>query len=147
MPVFVAAAETVDRYLDPALCRDPLPLLAGTIGVLTASEASPFLPDSAKTKVTDAIKFLGERLAALVSLVDTSAPAINTAHLFPTGTQKKGPARVMLQDIAKGLARRVPLTKLVTLDGDVRPYLASLLVSAMHRAGDELVIPGDMRVR
>lgn len=53
----------------------------------------------------------------------------------------------MLQDIARGLARRVPLTKLVTLDGDVRPYLASLLVSAMHRAGDELVIPGDMRVR
>lgn len=86
MPVYVAAAETVDRYLDPVLCRNPLPLLAGTIGVLTTSESSPFLPDAAKTKVTDAIKFLGERLAALVSLVDPSAPAINTAHILPTGT-------------------------------------------------------------
>ena len=53
----------------------------------------------------------------------------------------------MLQDIARGLARRVPLTKLVTIDADVCPYLASLLVAAMHRAGDELVIPTDLRIR
>lgn len=53
----------------------------------------------------------------------------------------------MLFDIARGLARRVPLTKLVALDGDVRPYLASLMVSALHRAGEELVIPEDMKLK
>lgn len=53
----------------------------------------------------------------------------------------------MLQDIARGLARRVPLTKLVALDSDVRPYLASLLISAVHRAGDTLVIPSDIKLR
>lgn len=52
----------------------------------------------------------------------------------------------MLFDVARGLARRVPLTKLVQLDGDVRPYLASLMVSALHRAGDKLVIPKDMQI-
>lgn len=53
----------------------------------------------------------------------------------------------MLFDVARGLARRVPLTKLVELDGDVRPYLASLMVSALHRAGDRLVVPKDMDVQ
>ena len=69
--------------------------------------------------------------------------------LTPAGAEApvRGPARTMLQDIARGLARRVPLTKLVTIDADVRPYLASLLVAAMHRAGDELVIPSDLKFR
>ena len=53
----------------------------------------------------------------------------------------------MLQDIAKGLARRIPLTKLVELDADIRPYLASLMVAAMHKAGDTLVVPDDLRVK
>jgi hypothetical protein len=53
----------------------------------------------------------------------------------------------MLFDIARGLARRVPITKLVALDGDVRPYLASLMISAIHRAGDALVIPDDLKLK
>jgi hypothetical protein len=53
----------------------------------------------------------------------------------------------MLYDIARGLARRVPITKLVALDADVRPYLASLMISAIHRAGDALVIPEDLKLK
>ena len=53
----------------------------------------------------------------------------------------------MLNDIARGLARRVPLTKLVQLDGDVRPYLASLMITALHKAGDTLVIPDKMTIK
>lgn len=147
LPVYIASAETVDRHLDPELCRDPWPLVAATVGILSESEASPHLPDEAKGQVTDAIRFLGERLATLVAIVDPSAPAVNTANLLPTGAQRRAPARTMLQDIAKGMARRVPLTKLVSLDGDVRPYLASLLVSAMHRAGDQLVVPNDLKIK
>lgn len=49
-------------------------------------------------------------------------------------------------DVARGLARRVPLTKLVALDGDIRPYLASLMVSALHRAKDKLVVPDNLRI-
>ena len=40
---------------------------------------------------------------------------------------------MLLFDVAHGLARRVPLTKLVELDGDVRPYLAALMVAALAR--------------
>ena len=53
----------------------------------------------------------------------------------------------MLNDIARGLARRVPLTKLVQLDGDVRPYLASLMIAALHKAGNTLVIPDKMTIK
>jgi hypothetical protein len=53
----------------------------------------------------------------------------------------------MLNDIARGLARRVPLTKLVELDGDVRPYLAALMIAALHKAGDALVVPDQMTIR
>ena len=54
---------------------------------------------------------------------------------------------MMLNDIARGLARCVPLTKLVQLDGDVRPYLASLMIAALNKAGDELVVPDTLRIQ
>ena len=148
-PIYIAAAETADRFMGPQLCRNPWPLAAAVIRILTASEESPYLHESSKTKVKDAIRFLSKRLATLVSIVHPSAPRVNTANLVPTGAEApvRGPARTMLQDIAWGLACRVPLTKLVAIDADVRPYLASLLVAAMHHAGDELVIPSYLRFR
>ena len=54
---------------------------------------------------------------------------------------------MMLNDIARGLARRIPLTKLVQLEGDVRPYLASHMIAALNKAGDELVVPDTLRIR
>ena len=48
---------------------------------------------------------------------------------------------MLLFDVTHGLARRVPLTKLVELDSDVRPYLAALMVAALARVGKTLVVP------
>ena len=39
---------------------DPLPMLASVIAVLSASEENEAMPDSAKEKVTSAIRFLAE---------------------------------------------------------------------------------------
>jgi hypothetical protein len=78
--------------------------------------------------------------------VDPSTPTMNTAKVTPTGI-RRAPARLMLNDIAQGLARRVPLTKLVQLDGDMRPYLAALMIAALHKAGDTLVIPDKMAIK
>ena len=60
---------------------------------------------------------------------------------------RRGPARTLLYDVARGLARRVPLTKLIELDSDVRPFLASLIVAALHKAGGTLVVPDTMNLR
>ena len=93
-------AMATDSFPKP-LCRDPLPLLAAVIGVLSESEASPALPDESKTQVTEAICFLAERLATLQALVDPSTPAVYTAtaKVTPKGT-RRAPARLMLNNIA-----------------------------------------------
>ena len=126
---------------------DPLPTLATVIGMLSESEASPFLPDDEKTEVTEAMEFLAERLATVAHLVDKSAPAVNFAEQYPRGSKGKGPARQMLFDVARGLARRVPLTKLVDLDHDVHPFLAALMVLALHQAGEKLIVSFGMEVK
>ena len=62
------------------------------------------------------------------------------------GGKWRGPSRTLLFDVACGLAHRVPLTKLVELDGDVCPYLAALMVAALARVGETLVVPEGTRI-
>ena len=92
---------------------------------------------------------MAERLAAVVSLVDESAPTINLLEdALPRGDKgRRGPSKTLLFDVARGLARWVPLTKLVKLDGDVRPYLAALMVAALYRAGETSIVPRSLDVK
>ena len=53
---------------------------------------------------------------------------------------------MLLFDVARELAHRVPLTKLVELDGDVRPYLTALMVATLAQAGETLVVPEGTRI-
>ena len=62
------------------------------------------------------------------------------------GGKQRGWSRTLLFDVALGLARRVPLTKLVELDGDIHPYLATLMVATLARAGETLVVPEGTRI-
>ena len=125
-----------------------MPTLAAVIGLLGKTEESPLLSDGDKGEVREAITYLAERVATVAKLADPSAPSVNTAfaEVVPRGG-RRGPTRTLLYDVAKGLARRVLLTKLVALDGDVRPYLAALMVAALHRAKDKLVVPDDMEIQ
>ena len=81
--------------------------------------------------------------------MDKSTPA--AAALFDAiprdeGGKQRGPSRTLLFRVAHGLARQVPLTKLVELDGDVRPYLAALMVAALAQAGETLVVSEGTRI-
>ena len=81
--------------------------------------------------------------------MDKSTPA--AAALFDAisrgeGGKRRGLSRTLLFDVTCGLAHRVPLTKLVELDGDVRPYLAALMAATLVRAGETLVVPEGMRI-
>ena len=62
------------------------------------------------------------------------------------GGKWRGPSRTLLFDVACGLAHRVPLTKLVELDGDVRPYLTTLMVATLAWVGETLVVPEGTRI-
>lgn len=49
-------------------------------------------------------------------------------------------------DLARGLTRRVPLTKLLEMDATIRPYLVALMVSALEAAGETLVVPDTLKL-
>ena len=105
------------------------------------------LPEADKADVRDAISYLSERVASLTQLVDPSAPSVNFATApRGDGGARRGPARTLMFDVARGLARRVPLTKLVALHCNVRPNMAVLMVAALAKAKDKLVMPNDLQV-
>ena len=124
-----------------------MPALAGVMAILAETERSPDLSTQAQDKVSSAICYLTERLAALRSIADPTAPRVCAFNIPRGDGGRRGPSRTLMFDVARGLARRVPLTKLAELDSEVRPFLASLMVSAVSRAGQELVIPNDLQLR
>ena len=44
-------------------------------------------------------------------------------------------------DVTRGFARRVPMTKLVHLDANIRPYLATLMIATLKHHKKTLKIP------
>ena len=69
-------------------------------------------------------------------------------ELIPRQARRRGDiAPQTLFDVARQFSRRVPLAKLVTLEDDVRPYLACVIVDAVREAGDTLVVPSDLKVQ
>ena len=152
LKAYVTSLAHAHHLLSAELCHDPLPVLAAVTAVLDQSAANDHAAPADRQKAADAMCYLAERLAALTSLVDPSAPSVNsafTADVLPRGEsgRRRGPSRTLLFDVARGLARRVPLTKLVELDGDVRPYLAALMVAALVRAHETLVVPDTLQLR
>ena len=47
------------------------------------------------------------------------------------GGKQGGLGKILLFDVTHRLTCRVPLTKLVKLDGDIYPYLTALMVAAL----------------
>ena len=121
-------------------------MLAAVISVLDTTAANENAVEADRQKAAKAMCYLAKCLAALTSLVDPSAPSVNnafTADVIPTeeSDQRRGPSHTLLFDITRGLAHRVPLTKLVELDGMVQPYLATLMVATLVRVHEMLTIP------
>ncbi len=113
--VYKLGLAQADRAFHKDLAKNPLPVLAAVIGILASTEDNEHLSVSDKERVGDAILFLAERINTLIRLADPSAPTVNFADALPRGEggRRKGPVRTLLHDVARGLARRVPLTKLV----------------------------------
>ena len=82
-------------------------------------------------------------------LVDKSTPiaaALFNAIPRGEGGRWRGPGKTLLFNVTRRFACRVPLTKLVELDGDIHPYLTALMVAALVRAGETLVVPEGTRI-
>ena len=121
-------------------------MLAAIISVLDTMAANKNAAEADWQKADEVMCYLAECFTTLTSLVDPSAPSVNNAFtldVIPQGESgcRRGPLRTLLFDVARGLGHPVPLTELVELDGDVRPYLAMLIVAVLMWAYKTLTIP------
>ena len=80
-----------------------------------------------------------ERLSAITALAKGKLAGV---QLVPRGLDgRRKPLRTLLFDVARTLAKKMPLMKLVELDQDVKPYMAALMVATMAKAGQVLHVP------
>ena len=91
-------------------------------------------------EICQATNFPTERLAALIKLSDPSAPSVNMTRL-QQDVNSNGALRSMMWDVARGFACRVPMTKLVHLDANIRLYLAALMITTLKHHMETLKIP------
>ena len=94
-------------------------------------------------------KYLAKRLATIATLLDKSTPAVVAlfdAIPWGEGGRWRGLGKTLLFHIACRLARRVLLTKLVELDEDICPYLATLMMATLVCMGETLLILEGMQI-
>ena len=110
---------------------------------------SPFVAPKDKAYIIEVGDYLAKWLATIAALVDKSMPV--AAALFDAiprgeGGRQRGLSKTLLFDATHELAHRVPLTKVVELDGGVHPYPAALMVATLVWAGETLVVPEGTRI-
>ena len=151
LKAYTSSLATVQHLLPVDLCTDPLPVLATIISLLDTTVANENAAEVDRQKTAEAMCYLTKCLTALTSLVDPSAPSVSNAFtpdVIPSGESghRCRSSRTLLFDIARGLAYRVPLTKLVELDGNVWPHLATLMVATLVWAHKMLTIPDALKL-
>ena len=141
--VYKVCLIAADQTLAKSICQYPLPMLA-TIATILADKEEECqkrgVPPEHLTKAQEAINFLTERMAALTQLVKPDVPPASISSLYCDKNGKQA-SSAMLMDIARGFARRVPMTKLIYMDSDIRPYLAALMIAVLNYHGEILWIP------
>ena len=115
--------------------------MLATIATILAGEEEECqkkgVPPEHLNKAQEAINFLTERMAALTQLVKPDASPVSVASLYHDENGRQASC-TMLMDIARGFARRVPMTKLIHMDSDIKPYLAALMIAALNYHGEIL---------
>ena len=85
-------------------------MLAAIISMLDTTTANKNAAEEDRQKAAKAMCYLAKRLAALTSLVDPSAPSVNSAFtpdVIPRGesSHRRSPLCTLLFNITRGLAR------------------------------------------
>ena len=144
--VYKVCLIAADQTLAESICQDPLPMLA-TIATILADEEEECqkrgVPPECLNKAQEALNFLMERMVALTQLVELDAPPVSVSSLYRDENGKRA-SRTMRMDVARGFARRVPMTKLIHMDSDIRPYLAALMIAALNYHGEILRNPDSL---
>ena len=123
--------------------------MLASIATILADEEEEFqkwgVPPERLNKVQEVINFLTERIAALTQLVKPNTPPVSISSLYCDENGKQA-SHTMLMDIVRGFTRTVPMTRIVHMDWDIRPYLAALMIATFNYHGETLQIPALLNV-
>lgn len=135
--------DNADMIMKPEQYFDIFPALAMACGLLADVSTNDIISPIDKALVDKTIGFLAEQLIAiqLLALGDEGQVVSILADAILCGPRRphKRTAWTMLFNIAKSMARGVPLTKFVLLDSD--PYFTALLVATLYKAGNAIRVP------
>jgi hypothetical protein len=118
-------------------------------GALSASrEQAAAQKDAVAVECLDEVEqAVVERVHALASVHSDPAVRALAVEMVPRQARRRGDtAPQTLFDVARQFSRKVPLAKLVTLEDDVHPYIACVIIDAIRMAGETLVVPADLRI-
>ena len=143
LKAMVVNLEATNAILPFPLYASPMLPLAAILAIFKATLDSPSVALKDKVQITKTGRYLAKRLATMAMLVDKSTPAM--AAFYDAITCGKGGrlrelGKTLLFDVNYGLIQRVPLTKLVELDGDIYLYFATLMVATLVWASETLVM-------
>ncbi len=113
MSVLSHAYALYDATVEPELCQDPVPLLAAVAGVLEATAEGETVSPEGRRQATHALNYLAERVAAVDAIANGETPVVNALHAALPRRAARAPPHTLLHDVARGLARRMPLAKLI----------------------------------
>ena len=136
--------EATNAVLSSLLYANPMLPLVAKLAIFKTTLDSPSVAPKDKAQVTEAGHYFAKWLATVAMLVDKSTPtmaALYDAIPCGEGGRWRRPGKTLLFDIICGLAQRVPLTKLVKLDGDIHPYFVALIVATLVWVGETVVMP------
>ena len=108
---------------------------------LMALQALPGVWNKEQAGIGQIAQWVEDRLVALGEV----HPSIK-AYAGELQAARKPYQPQSLFDVARAFSRRVPLGRLVEIEPAVRPYLASLLVAAVDKAGEVLRVPMSLKL-
>ena len=143
LKAMAVSLEAANSVLPSSLCTDPILPLVVTLAIFRATLDSLCIVPYHMVQVTEVGDYLAEWLATMATLLDKSTPTV--AALFDAipsgkGGRQRGPGKTLFFDITHRLTQRVPLTKMVELDGDICLYFTILMVASLVWVGETLVM-------
>lgn len=103
---------------------------------------------AALQRLVEAEELTVDRLVSLVQWLAAPEARQLATELVPRQAQRRRDNQPLtLFDVARAYTRRVPMSKSLALEPDVRLYLACVLIDAMSRAGEALVVPTSLKLK
>jgi hypothetical protein len=114
-------------------------LAALAVSLIRSEEIAEEQGDDVSRQTGMAAARIEDRLVAMVNTVMGT-------ELIPRRARRDSTPATLF-DVVKSLRRAVPISRLLELEDELRPYMAAIIVDAINQGGDALVIPEGTKLK